>query len=110
MELPADILYPLQAACEQWNDHRVVHGDDVVDVLLFVCFLEKVMLKLDRQLAGFQIRQKNGSWLLTVKTLQYEVPHVVFVTRPNPTDCIRVFWELYESDRLHWCPDRYSWI
>lgn len=110
MEIPTEILYPVQAALEQWTDQREIHADDLEDVLVFILHLRTVLVKLGMTCQGFQCRQKNGQTLLTVKAHESDTPLVAFVTGPNPTGCMRRFLSLFEQDKLPWTRDRYPWI
>jgi hypothetical protein len=110
MEIPTDVLYPVQAALEQWTDQRVILAEDLEDLLLFNLHLGTVLVNSQYQLSGFQCRQKGGQWLLTVKARQGQLPLVVFVTADSPRSCMSRFLDLLEGDRITWVVDKYPWI
>lgn len=110
MDIPTEVLYPVQAALEQWTDQREIHADDLEDLLVFILHLRTVLVKLGMSTQGFQCRQKNGQTLLTVKVHEGQTPLVAFVTAANPTSCMVRFRSLLEHDKLPWTRDKYPWI
>ena len=110
MNIPDEYLYPVQAAMEQWTDHRVISSVDLENVVLFLVYLPQVLSQLGLELKGHVIRQKDDRNLLTVKATQGGVPLVVFITSDTPTGCMTRFLDLLEDDRLSWRKDRYPWI
>lgn len=109
MNIPESCIYELEAAMEQWSDNRVIHVDDLEDLLLFLLYMPKVFSQSQMRFAGFSCRQKQGQWLLTVKATENSIPLVGFVTASTPTGCVTQFVRLLENDRLHWAKDKYPW-
>jgi hypothetical protein len=110
MDIGEEILYPVQAALEQWTDQRVIGAVDLENLLLFVLYVPKVLSQIGLRYQGFVSRQKNGQTLLTVKATEGETPLIVFVTSDTTTGCMVRFLDLLEHDRLSWVRDRYPWI
>jgi len=108
--VPTDVLYPVQASLEQWTDQRVMLADDLEDTLLFIVHLSRILVNIGHRLCGYQFRQKNGQWLMTIKVRSGDLPLVVFVTASTPSSCMSRFIDLYENDRLTWIQDKYPWI
>lgn len=110
MNIPDDILYPVQAAMEQWTDGRVIRAVDLENLLLFLLYVPKVLSQLGTTFQGFVSRQKQGQTLMTVKAKEGSTPLVVFVTSDTTIGCMVRFLDLLENDKLNWVKDRYPWI
>jgi len=110
MNIPDECLYPVQAAMEQWTDHRVIGAVDLENLLLFLLYVPKVLSQLGIKVKGFVSRQKQGQTLLTVKAVENDLPLIVFVTSESTIGCMVRFLDLMESDKLTWVRDRYPWI
>jgi hypothetical protein len=110
VQIPEDVIYPLQAAMEQWTDQRVISAEDLEDLLLFVLYMPKVTSRMGVKLQGFTCRQKQGQYLMTIKAKEEGVPLVVFITGESTIGCMSRFLNLWERDRLSWTKDRYPWI
>ncbi|MGB7033874.1 MAG: hypothetical protein WBF29_20740 [Syntrophobacteria bacterium] len=110
MSVDSQVTQELEAAMEQWTDMRVMHVDDLYDLLLFHSYGQKVLSQNGLTLMGHQVRRKNGQWLLTVKVTQNDTPLIAYITSGTPTGCIRLFVTQLETDRLRWSQDRYPWI
>lgn len=109
MEIDTNILYPVEAAIEQWTDQRVIEALDLQTLLLFVLYVPKVLSQTGVRFDGYVARQKQGQILLTVKAKENGTPLVVFVTAPTTIACMSRFLDLLEDDRLSWVRDRYPW-
>lgn len=103
----AHVKRVLQLA-DECTDFRWVTKDELVSLLLFVVYGQQCLSQIDRELRGWTLRQSGVSCLLVVKTTLNEVPHVVFTTARNPTDCIRVFIRKLYADTCEWVPDKYA--
>jgi len=110
MNIPSELLYPVQAAMEQWTDHRVVSAPDLEATILFLCYVPNVLTNLGMTYKGFVSRQKNGQTLLTIKAAEGDTPLVVFITSDTTMGCMVRFLDLLEDDRLKWVRDRFPWI
>ena len=110
MNIPQEVLYPLEAAMEQWTDKRIIDDSDLEDVLLFLLYGPIVLSQNGQRLDGYTFRHKKEQWLLTVKVKEGQTPLVVFITAATPTACVRRFWSLYDNDRLSYVRDKYPWI
>jgi hypothetical protein len=110
MDINPTLLAPVQAALEQWTDNRVIHADDLEDLLLYILHVHSVFVNSGLVYMGSVFRQKEGQTLLTVKAVEGTTPLVVFITAGNPTSCIRRFWDLWHNDKVPWVRDRYPWI
>lgn len=110
MEIPSEVLYPLEAAMEQWTDKRIISDRDLESLLLFHLYLPKVLSQSGITFHGHSCRQKNGQTLLTVKVSESDTPLVAFITSNTPTGCMVRFLDLLEDDRLNWVRDRFPWI
>lgn len=110
MDISTEYLHPVQAACEQWDDGRVITSIDLENLVLWWQYLPRVLSQSGYRYRGFVVRQKAGQSLLTVKVVEGDTPLVVFVTAATPTGCVSRFWDLWERDTLVWCKDRYPWI
>ena len=110
MNIDEAVLYPVQAAVEQWTDKRVISDVDLENLLLFIVYGQKVFSQIGMRLEGFSCRQKQGQTLLTVKVREGDTPLVVFITSDTTTGCIVRLLDLLESDRLNFVKDRFPWI
>lgn len=110
MEIPTEYTYEIDAAMEQWTDQRVIHSDDLADLLLFHLYIPKVTSQLGTKILGYTCRQKNGQTLMAVKAREGDTPLVVFVTAASTIGCMSRFVVLLEEDRLTWVRDKYPWI
>jgi hypothetical protein len=99
----------IQACTEQWTDNRVIHIDDLEDLLTFWIYLPRLLSQSGLRYKGYQLRQRDGSWLLVVKATQGDTPLVVFLTSATPTGCVRLMVSQIEDDRLKWVRDKYPW-
>lgn len=109
MSLTTDYRYEIEAATEQWTDMRLLHVDDLDDLLFFWLYVPKVLSQFGMRLGGHQLRRKDGSYLLTVKVHQGDVPLVAFLTAPTTTGCMRLFVHQLENERVKWVRDKYPW-
>ena len=109
MNIVESCTYEIQAAMEQWTDHRVIHGDDLEDLLTFWIYLPRILSQLGMRYRGYQLRQRDGTWLLVAKATQGDVPLVVFLSSATPTGCVRLFVTQLIEDRLNWTKDKYPW-
>lgn len=110
MHIDADILKELEVATDQWNDGRIVHKDDLRDLLLLHHYGHKVFSQFGLGLCGWVLRQRNGETLLTVKVVESGTPLVVFITSATPMGCVSKLFDLLERDRLTFARDKYPWI
>lgn len=110
MSVSTPTSYALEAAMEQWTDMRVMHVDDLYDLLLFHHYIQKEFSQNGLDYWGHQFRRKEGMWLLTVKVSQGKTPLVVFLSSATTTGCIRLFVRQLEEERLRWVRDRYAWF
>lgn len=110
MDIAQEVLYPVQAALEQWTDQRIIDDRRLESLLLFLIYGQKVLSQIGMKLKGFSCRQKQDQWLLTVKGTENETPLVVFITSQTPTGSIEKFLDLLERDRLSWVRDKFPWI
>jgi hypothetical protein len=109
MAIDEQVLYPIEAACEQWDDNRVMHVDDLVDLVLWIGYGQKVISQNGMRLKGFQLRQRDDLWLLSVKVVEAGVPLVGFWSAANPMGCISMLLRHLEEDRVRWNRDKYPW-
>lgn len=110
MELGTEMLQELEAATDQWTDQRIIHKDDLRDLLMLHIYGQKVFSELGMGLSGWVCRQRNGQTLLTVKVTEDQTPLVVFITSASPMGCVSKLFDLMEKDRLSYSRDRYPWI
>lgn len=110
MSIPQESIYAVQAAMEQWSDQRVILADDLEDLLLFWRYVPNALSQLGMRLLGFQLRQRDGQYLLTVKVAQGSTPLVTFLTAASTMGCVRLFVSQLDDDRLSWHRDKYPWI
>lgn len=109
MSLLEQSTYEVQSALEQWDDHRVMHADDIEDLVLFWRYVPNVLSQTGKKFRGYQVRQRDGSWLMTVKVTEGSTPLVVFLTSGTPTGCVRLFVSQLDDERLVWHRDKYPW-
>lgn len=109
MSIDAQVLDEVAAAMEQWTDMRVMHVDDLEDLLLFWCYVPKVLSQSGMRFLGYQLRQRDGQYLLMVKATDRGTPLVAFLTSATTTGCVRLFISQLEGDRLTWNKDKYPW-
>lgn len=109
MSIDEKYLDEVAAAMEQWTDMRVLHVDDLEDLVLFWCYVPKALSQLGIRFKGYQLRQRDGQYLLMVKGSQNDTPLVVFLTSATTTGCVRLFVSQLEGDRLNWVRDKYPW-
>jgi len=110
MLIPALFTDRIDASLEQWTDAREISADDLSDLLLFILHGKAILVNSGHKLDGFQVRQRNGQQLLTVKVHEGDTPLVAFITAATTTGCVRRLLSLWESDRMPWVRDRYPWI
>lgn len=110
MSAATDCIYEIEAATEQWTDHRVIHVEDLEDLLYFWSYVPKVCSQLGLQFKGFQLRHKRDLWLLTVKVMESGTPLIVFLSAATTMGCVRLFVSQLQDDRVNWRKDKYPWI
>jgi hypothetical protein len=110
MSIEQAFYKPVENACAQWRDNRVIHRDDVMDIVLFVHFLEDICANHEWHYHGFQCRQCTNGWLLMVKITDHKVPLVAFVSGQNTTSCVTKFIDLLDRRELTWNRDKWPWI
>lgn len=110
MNLPDKDLYELEAAMEQWTDNRLIHSDDLEDLLAFLLYLPAVLSQSGLKYHGFSCRQQNGATRLMLKASENGTPLVAFVTAPTTTHSIVRTLDLLLEDRIRWNRDKYPWI
>lgn len=110
MDIAPEVLYPIQAAMEQWTDKRIMDDRRLESVLLFLLYLPKVLSQISIKYSGFACRQKQDMWLLTVKGFEGKTPLVVFISSATPSGCMEKFIDLLEQERLSWVRDKFPWI
>jgi hypothetical protein len=109
VNIPDEVLYPLEAAMEQWTDARVIPAEDLQDLLLFVLKMPFVLSQFGMRLGGFSCRQKHTQTLMTVKVQEGDIPLVAFITANSTIGCMARFLSLFEDDKLTWSKDKYPW-
>lgn len=109
MSIDTNVIKELQAATDQWTDGRVIHKDDLVDLLMLHTYGQKVFSQFGLGLAGWVLRQRNGETLLTVKVSEGGTPLVAFITSATPTGCVSKLFDLLERDKLVFARDKYPW-
>lgn len=109
MSIDTQVLDLIMAACEQWDDNRVMHGDDVVDLVLLFGYGQKVLSQNGLRYRGFQLRQRGDQWLMTVKVTEDGVPLVGFWTGATTTACVAMFVRHLSEDTIRWNRDKYPW-
>lgn len=109
MNIPDNVLYPLQAAMEQWTDGRCIEAIDLECLLMFVLYVPKVLSQFGIRYCGHVCKRVHMQTRMTVKVIEDGVPQVVFITAKDTIGCMHRFLDLLEDDRLTWRPDRYPW-
>lgn len=110
MDLFDQHLYELAAAMEQWTDMRILHVDDLEDLLAFHLYLPKLLSQKGLRLQGFSCRQANGNTRLCLKVKEGDTPLVAFVTSATTIGSMGRLFNLLLHDRLTWNRDKYPWI
>ena len=101
--------YELDEAMDNWTDNRVVHRDDVQDLLFFHLYIQKAMSQFGMRYRGHVCRQQSDGCLLTVKAMENSTPLVVFVTSGTTIGSMSKFVDLLLAERLSWRRDKYPW-
>jgi hypothetical protein len=109
MSIDSHMLYEVDAALEQWDDMRVIHIDDLRALLIFWKYVPTALSQSGIRFCGYQLRQRDGQYLLVVKGKQNGTPLVVFLSSATTTGCVRLFVSQLSEDRLSWHHDKFPW-
>jgi len=110
MSIETNPNYILEQIKDNWPPTCELHIESAMDILEFVEYGHFVLSQFGMGLKGHSIRQRNGSYLLTVKVAEEGVPLVGFVTGHTPTGCISKFLDLLEKSEIKWAKDKYPVI
>lgn len=95
------------ALIAQMRDGPPERVDDAWDLLMWVLYGPDVLSQSGMGLTGWSLRQRPGSWIMTIKVIDSGTPLVGFVTTGSPMGCIVRLLDLLENDGIRWQKDKY---